>query len=91
MKINKNQFIDSDSGNSVISQLIHFDIITNEGIHLFDEHCIIHLIFWKLLEQSQEDDLFESIKKRYPNQLMGIDVIDKNCEYKINLKYEELI
>lgn len=90
-KINKRQFINPKSGNSIISEYIPFDIICNdEGIHMLEDYCIVHIVFWKNLTSKQEGDFINFVKKNYPKQLLESEILGEG-EYKFKLKYAELV
>jgi len=90
MKINKAQFKDENSGNSRIAELNPFDIIINEGVHMFDEYALVHIVFWKNLTDSQEKEFLAIVKAEYPEQLINIECMGEG-EYKFYLRYGELL
>lgn len=90
MRINKNQFINPISGNSLISEFLPYDEVRNhEGIHIFDDYCLVHIVYWEPLSPAQEKRLLEFATNYYGKELENIELLGDG-EYKFKLVYAEL-
>jgi hypothetical protein len=90
MKVNRNQFKSTESGHSRIYDLNPTGILCHEGMHFFDDHVMVHLVFWKPLSTEQEKIFLKLVTHKYPKQLLSKTVLGDG-EYQFELKYEELL
>jgi hypothetical protein len=90
MKVNKNQFKSVESGHSKIYDLNPTGTLCHEGMHIFEDYAMVHLVFWKPLTAEQEGIFLKLVRHKYAKQIIDIKILGEG-EYQFELKYEELI
>jgi hypothetical protein len=90
MKIDRNQFQSENSAHCKIAELNPFNINTNEGVHTFQDHAMVHIVFWEPLTLEQETVFLGLVREEYPSQIISIKTLGDG-EYKFYLKYAELL